>query len=61
MVRNLPTAAGSIIWSRHLFYRISGPMEQFPQDQIKNSQSRKYIKHFNAIGYTLFSFEYLWR
>jgi len=27
IVRNLPTVAGSITWSRHLFHRISGPME----------------------------------
>jgi dynein heavy chain len=27
MVRNLPTVSGSITWSRHLFHRISGPME----------------------------------
>ena len=30
IVRNLPTVSGSITWSRHLFHRISGPMEQFP-------------------------------
>jgi len=27
IVRNLPTVSGSITWSRHLFFRISGPME----------------------------------
>ena len=27
IVRNLPTVSGSISWSRHLFHRISGPME----------------------------------
>lgn len=27
IVRNLPTVSGSITWSRHLFHRISGPME----------------------------------
>lgn len=27
MVWNLPTVSGSITWSRHLFHRISGPME----------------------------------
>jgi dynein heavy chain len=30
IVRNLPPVAGAITWSRHLFYRISVPMEQFP-------------------------------
>ena len=60
-VRNLPTVSGSITWSRHLFHRISGPMEQFPQDLIKARESKKYVKMYNKIGYTLFSFEYLWR
>jgi len=27
IVRNMPTVSGSITWSRHLFHRISGPME----------------------------------
>jgi dynein heavy chain len=61
IVRNLPTVSGSITWSRHLFFRISGPMEQFPQDLIKQKESRKAVKAYNKIGYTLFSFEYLWR
>lgn len=30
IIRNMPTVSGSITWSRHLFHRISGPMEQFP-------------------------------
>ena len=61
IIRNMPTVSGSITWSRHLFHRISGPMEQFPQDLIKSKESRKYVKMYNRIGYTLFSFEYLWR
>jgi len=61
IVRNMPTVSGSITWSRHLFHRISGPMEQFPQDLIKSKESRKFVKMYNRIGYTLFSFEYLWR
>ena len=36
-------------------------MEQFPQDLIKQTQSKKYVKQYNKIGYTLFSYEYLWR
>jgi dynein heavy chain len=53
--------SGSITWSRHLFFRISGPIEQFPQDLIKQKESKKALKNYNKIGYTLFSFEYLWR
>ena len=61
IVRNLPTVSGSITWSRHLFHRISGPMEQFPSEIIKQKESRRAVKSYNKIGYTLFSFEYLWR
>jgi dynein heavy chain len=61
IIRNMPTVSGSITWSRHLFHRISGPMEQFPEELIKSKESRKYVKMYNRIGYTLFSFEYLWR
>ena len=61
IVRNLPTVAGSITWSRHLFHRISGPMEQFPPSLIKQKESKKFVKMYNKTGYTLFSFEYLWR
>jgi dynein heavy chain len=61
IIRNMPTVSGSITWSRHLFHRISGPMEQFPEELIKSKESRKYVKMYNKIGYTLFSFEYLWR
>ena len=61
IVRNLPTVAGSITWSRHLFHRISGPMENFPPNLITQKESKKFVKMYNKIGYTLFSFEYLWR
>lgn len=36
-------------------------MEQFPQDLIKQKESKKAVKNYNKIGYTLFSYEYLWR
>jgi dynein heavy chain len=63
IVRNLPPVAGAITWSRHLFYRISVPMEQFPQDLVRQRTSniRQHVKNHNALGYTLFSYEYMWR
>lgn len=61
IVRNLPTVSGSITWSRHLFHRISVPMEQFPPQYPKMPQYKKPVKQYNKIGYTLFSYEYLWR
>lgn len=61
VVRNLPTVSGRITWSRHLFYRISGPMEKFPKEHLEQRDSKKTIKNYNKIGYTLFSYEYSWR
>jgi dynein heavy chain len=63
MVRNLPPVSGAITWSRHLFYRISVPMEQFPQELVKQRSSniRQHVKNHNSLGYTLFSYEYMWR
>lgn len=61
IVRNLPTVSGSITWSRHLFHRISVPMEQFPPETTKQKDYKRPVKAYNKIGYTLFSFEYLWR
>lgn len=62
-MRNLPTVSGSITWSRHLFHRISAPMEQFPPEltQQKEKEFKRPLKQYNKIGYTLFSYEYLWR
>lgn len=36
-------------------------MEQFPPSLIKQKESKKFVKMYNKTGYTLFSFEYLWR
>jgi dynein heavy chain len=61
IVRNLPTVSGSITWSRHLFHRISAPMEQFPPEYPQQKEFKRPLKQYNKIGYTLFSYEYLWR
>jgi hypothetical protein len=36
-------------------------MEQFPADTTKQKDYKRPVKAYNKIGYTLFSFEYLWR
>ena len=59
--RNMPSASGAIAWARHLFNRLAVPMEQFPQSLITQTQSKKFVKQYNKVGYTLFSYEYLWR
>jgi dynein heavy chain len=61
IVRNLPTVSGSITWSRHLLHRISTPMEQFPPDLVRLRESKKPLKQYNKIAYTLIAFESLWR
>jgi dynein heavy chain len=61
LVRNLPTVSGSITWSRHLLHRISTPMEQFPPDLVRLRESKKPLKQYNKIAYTLIAFESLWR
>jgi dynein heavy chain len=60
LVRNMPTVAGNILWSRHLFHRIQEPMERFP-DEIKRSKDhRNYITLYNRIGQTLTLFEFMY-
>ena len=36
-------------------------MESFPQDLIRRRESRRFVKTYNQLGYTLFGFEYLYR
>lgn len=36
-------------------------MENFPPELPKQREFKKPVKSFNKIGYTLFSYEYLWR
>lgn len=63
IVRNLPPVSGAITWSRHLFFRISVPMEQFPPELVKQRSNniRQHVRNHNSLGYTLFSYEYMWR
>lgn len=60
-VRNLPEVAGAITWSRHLFHRISAPMENFPPDLLAKRDSRRLINKYNKTGYVLFAFESVYR
>jgi dynein heavy chain len=64
IVRNLPIVSGSITWSRHLFHRASTPMEQFPPNLLRSTETRKtmrQVQSHNRITYNLFYFEYEWR
>ena len=44
IVRNLPIVSGSITWSRHLFHRASTPMEQFPPNLLRNTETRRTMR-----------------
>lgn len=44
IVRNLPIVSGSITWSRHLFHRASTPMEQFPPNLLRSTETRRTMR-----------------
>ena len=61
IVRNMPTVAGNIMWTRHLLQRIHDPMERFPEELKKNRDSRTHITLYNRLGLTLTAYEYLYK
>jgi len=60
-VRNLPTVSAAITQSRHLFHRLASPIEQFPAQELKKKEYKKYLQQYEKVALFLFSFEYLWR
>jgi dynein heavy chain len=57
ILRNMPDEAGKIIWVRHLFERLNGPIQEFPESMISHKEMRKYIDKFNLIGKSLVVYE----
>ncbi|KAL4465245.1 hypothetical protein ABPG74_001959 [Tetrahymena malaccensis] len=57
LVRNMPLAAGKIIWSRHLFQKITGPINVFPQNVINSTEIRRYYGSYNILGKQLTIYE----
>ena len=57
ILRNMPSEAGKIIWVRHLFERLNGPIQEFPESMISHKEMRKYIDKFNLIGKSLVVYE----
>lgn len=57
ILRNMPSEAGKIIWVRHLFERLYGPMQEFPENTIPQKEMNKYIDKFNLIGKSLVVYE----
>jgi len=57
IIRNMPPDAGKIIWVRHLFAKLSGPIEEFPPNLINSKEMKKYIDKFNYVGKNIIIYE----
>jgi dynein heavy chain, axonemal len=57
LVRNMPPEAGKIIWARHLFHKITGPISMFPENVINYSEIKKYYGSYNTLGKQLTVYE----
>lgn len=57
IIRNMPADAGKIIWVRHLFAKLSGPIEEFPPNLINSKEMKKYIDKFNYVGKNIIIYE----
>jgi len=49
-VRNIPPEAGKIIWARHLFLKITGPIGLFPENVLNSLEIKKYYGGYNTLG-----------
>lgn len=57
MVRNMPPEAGRIIWARHLFQKITGPIHMFRENVINQTKIRNYYGTYNILGKQLTIYE----
>jgi len=55
----MPSEAGKIVWAKHLFQKITGPISMFPEDVIQSGEIKKYYGAYNALGKSLTIYE-LW-
>ena len=46
----MPVEAGKIIWARHLFQKITGPITLFPENVINSTEIKKYYGGYNTLG-----------
>lgn len=53
----MPLEAGKIIWARHLFKRITGPIGQFPKNIALKMEFKKNLQNYNNIGLRLKMYE----
>lgn len=57
IVRNMPPEAGKIIWARHLFQKITSPINMFPENVINSTEIKKYYAVYNTLGKQLTIYE----
>jgi dynein heavy chain len=57
IIRNMPPDAGKIIWVRHLFTKLNGPIEEFPSNMINHKDMKQYVDKFNLVGKNLIVYE----
>jgi len=53
----MPSDAGKIIWSRHLFQKITGPITLFPDNVLHSSDIKRYYTSYNTLGKQLTIYE----
>jgi dynein heavy chain len=49
-IRNMQDDANKIIWSRHLFQKITGPINMFPDNVINSAEIKRYYGTYNNLG-----------
>eukprot|EP00930_Biecheleria_cincta_P100463 TRINITY_DN920_c0_g1_i2.p1 TRINITY_DN920_c0_g1~~TRINITY_DN920_c0_g1_i2.p1 ORF type:complete len:4610 (-),score=1017.36 TRINITY_DN920_c0_g1_i2:106-13935(-) len=62
-VRNMPPAAGNIMWARHLLHRIMDPMQKFHQNPMVMSggkETKRITRMYNKMAKCLVEFEIVW-
>ena len=57
ILRNMPPEAGKIIWARHLFQKITGPILIFPTTSVNQTELKKYYGAYNNLGKQLTVYE----
>lgn len=57
IVRNIPPEAGKIIWARHLFLKITGPIGLFPENVLNSQEIKKHYGAYNTLGKQLTIYE----
>ena len=53
----MPIGAGKIIWARHLFNRITNPINEFPKNTNAKNELQTNLSNYNTIGLKLKIYE----